>query len=184
MNKNFKKIILIILVLWITLAGACSDKGTFEDQSANTGPMIVITGTAVNGEQPIYLMEMKKMKDRIVEKDYFSLNSYGTKEYFRFKGIPLWDLIEGIDIKQGGMVKIVAEDGYSVEYTLDDIRKDDYMDEQNPEVKYKMIIAWEENGKEYDPDKGNPFRLVVGQREPGDVNKPNWVQNIKTIQID
>ena len=47
-----------------------------------------------------------------------------------------------------------------------------------------MILAWEENGREYDLKKGNPFRLVVGQRKPGDVNKPYWVNYVRTIRID
>jgi hypothetical protein len=35
------------------------------------------------------------------------------------------------------------------------------MDETNPENKYPMIIAWEENGEEYSLDEGNPYKLVV-----------------------
>ena len=48
----------------------------------------------------------------------------------------------------------------------------------------KMILAWEENGREYDPEKGNPFQLVVGQREPGEANRPYWVRNVMIIRID
>ena len=51
-------------------------------------------------------------------------------------------------------------------------------------MKYEMILAWEEDGVEYNPEIGNPFRLVVGQKEPGDVNKPYWVLNVKIIRID
>ncbi len=28
-----------------------------------------------------------------------------------------------------------------------------------------MIIAWEENGQEYDLEEGPPFKLVIGQKE-------------------
>ena len=54
-----------------------------------------------------------------------------------------------------------------MEYTLADVQRDDYVDEQNPGVKHKMILAWEEDGIEYDSQQGNPFRLVVGQKETG-----------------
>ena len=81
-------------------------------------------------------------------------------------------------------VTFIAEDGYEVEFPLEDIKREDYIDEQNPQTKYKMILAWEENGREYDPEKGNPFQLVVGQREPGEANRPYWVRNVMIIRID
>ena len=31
---------------------------------------------------------------------------------------------------------------------------------------------------------GQPLQLVMGQRQPGDVNKPYWVRYVKTIRID
>ena len=80
--------------------------------------------------------------------------------------------------------EFIAEDGYQVEFSLEDVVKEDYIDEQNPSVKLKMILAWEENGTESDPQTGYPLQLVVGQREPGDVNKPYWVRNVNTIRVD
>lgn len=35
-----------------------------------------------------------------------------------------------------------------------------------------MILAWEENHEPYDISKDSPIRLVNGQTEPEDVNKP------------
>jgi len=81
-------------------------------------------------------------------------------------------------------VKFVASDGYTVEIAVEEALREDYIDEENPEKKYPVIIAWHENGKDYDLDKGYPFRLVIGQKEPGDVNKPQWVQNIAKIVIE
>jgi DMSO/TMAO reductase YedYZ molybdopterin-dependent catalytic subunit len=81
-------------------------------------------------------------------------------------------------------VSFIAEDGYTVGYTLAEVQREDYIDEENPGAKLKLILAWEEGGEEFDPEQGNPFQLVVGQREPGDVNKPYWVRNVKTIRID
>jgi DMSO/TMAO reductase YedYZ molybdopterin-dependent catalytic subunit len=78
----------------------------------------------------------------------------------------------------------IAEDGYKVEYTLEEVARSDYLDEQDPEKKLKLILAWEQDGKAFDPQAGNPLQLVVGQREPGDVNKPFWVRNVETIVID
>ena len=71
-----------------------------------------------------------------------------------------------------------------MEFSLEDVMREDYIDEQNPSVKLKMILAWEENGTESDQQIGYPLQLVVGQQEPGDVNKPYWVRNVKTIRVD
>ena len=71
-----------------------------------------------------------------------------------------------------------------MEFTVDQVKKQDYMDETNPDNKYPMIIAWEENGEEYDTEEGAPFKLVVGQKQAGDVNKPQWVSNIDKIVIE
>ena len=68
-------------------------------------------------------------------------------------------------------------------YTLEEVQRKDYLDEQTPDSTYPMIIAWEQAGQPFDPDQGNPFQLVVGQREPGDVNKPYWVRHIITLEV-
>ena len=81
-------------------------------------------------------------------------------------------------------VTIIAEDDYRVEYSLEEIMREDYIDEQNPEARLKIILAWEENGRALKSEIGSPLQLVMGQRHPGDVNKPYWVRYVKTIRID
>ncbi len=56
--------------------------------------------------------------------------------------------------------------------------------DENPQKKYKMILAWEEEHEPYDLDEGSPIRLVNGQTEPGDVNKPRWVSRIEKIVVE
>jgi len=147
---------------------------------------VVIKGGAVGNKALFTLEELKSMEKGLREANYFSLNSHGTQKYFHFKGISLSYLLkEKVNLKDSASkVVFTAEDGYMVEYTLEDVLKKDYIDEQNPETKYEMILAWEEDGVEYNLEIGNPFRLVVGQKEPGDINKPYWVFNVKTICID
>ncbi|NMB41369.1 MAG: molybdopterin-dependent oxidoreductase [Firmicutes bacterium] len=171
----------LLLLLFVFIAGcACGPRkeilpGTF-----------IIEGDALESKVYFTLEEIQSMEEGLIEADYFSLNSYGTKEYFHFKGIWLGYLLqEKVSLKDhASEVTFIAEDDYTVKLTLADILKEDYIDEQNPEIKHKVILAWEEDGREYDPQKGNPFQLVIGQREPGDVNKPYWVRNIRTIRID
>ena len=120
----------------------------------------------------------------LVEADYFCINSYGTKQYFHLRNLGRVYFAGKSELEGSGVkVTFIAEDGYKVEYTWQMFRRM-IISTSKIETKYKMILAWEEDGREYDARKGNPFRLVVGQKEPGDVNKPYWVSNVQTIIID
>lgn len=148
--------------------------------------ILSIEGSGVKSQVSYTLNDLKNMNSGIVEEDYFALNNYGTKKYYHFKGISTWYLLsQRVGLMDGAKkVIFIADDGYSVEYTIGDVKRDDYISEDNLEKKYRMIIAWEEEGKEYDKTEGTPLKLVVGQKEPGDVNKPNWVQTLKTIKVE
>lgn len=151
----------------------------------NEKTSITIEGTGIGKSLILSLDDLKGMKDYYFEDDFFSLNSYGTKEYFHFKGIKIKALLEKAELKENAeIIKFIASDGYEQEFTIGQALKEDYIDEENPDKKYPVIIAWHENGEDYDIEKGAPFRLVIGQKEPGDVNKPQWVQNVAKIVID
>lgn len=179
-RKKVLPVTLLLVLILCTLAGGCSPK---EEPSSGS---LLIEGDAVESRVYFTLEELKSMEDGLVEADYFSINSYGSQGYSHFKGIWVWHLLsEKVSLKQSASkVSFIAEDGYQAEYTLGEIKREDYIDQQNPETKYKMILAWEENGIEYDPATGNPFQLVVGQREPGEQNRPYWVRNVKIIRVD
>ncbi len=143
-----------------------------------------IQGLAEN-ELSLSLDELKAMNDIIFEADFYSLNNFGTTGYTHFKGVKLWDLLEGKAVikPEATKVSIVAHDGYLIEFTVEQVKME-YMDETNSDNKYPIIIAWEENGKEYSTDEGAPYKLVVGQKEPGDINKPQWVSNIDAVIVE
>lgn len=132
------------------------------------------------------LDELKDMTDIIFEGNYYSLNSFRTTRHNMFKGVNLWSLLEQKTqiLPDAAKISIIATDGYKMEFTIDEVKKQDYIDETNPEAKFPMIIAWEQDGEEYSVDEGAPFKLIIGQREPGDVNKPQWVSNIDKIIVD
>lgn len=144
-----------------------------------------IEGAGIENPITLSLDDLKSMKEAYYEDDFFSLNSYGTKEYFHFKGVKIRAILDKAGLKENAsMITFVASDGYKHEMTVEEALKEDYIDEQDPSKKYPVIIAWHENGNDYDVDKGAPFRLVIGQKEPDDVNKPQWVQNIAKIIIE
>jgi hypothetical protein len=179
-RKKALSFTLLLILALCTLTGGCAPT---EEPSSGS---LLIEGDGVESKVSFTLEELKSMKDGLVEADYFSINSYGSKGYSHFKGVWVWYVLnEKVSLKgDASQVSFIAEDGYQVDYTIKEVKREDYIDEQNPETKYKMILAWEENGVENDLAIGSPFQLVVGQREPGDVNRPFWVRNIKTIRVD
>ena len=171
--------LLFVLILCIFIGGCAPS----EEPASGS---LLIKGDAVEDQVFFTWEELKSMEEGLVEADYFSINSYGTKGYTHFKGVWVWYVLsEQVGIKDdASRVSFVAEDGYQVEYSIEEVKREDYIDEQNPEAKYKMILAWEENGVENDPSLGSPLQLVVGQREPGDVNRPSWVRNVQIIHVE
>lgn len=156
-----------------------------KDEKQNNDVSFSVEGNVKN-EIQLSVKDLKSMDDIIFEADFFALNSFGTKAYFHFKGVKLWNLLEKkAEISEDATsVTIQAEDGYKMVFTLEQVKKQDYIDEQNENMLYPMIIAWEENNVEYDDSEGAPFKLVVGQKEAGDVNKPQWVSNISKIIVE
>lgn len=156
-----------------------------EEEPATSGNLLKVSGLTEN-ELSLSLEELKALDELIFEADFYSLNSFGTTGYTHFKGINLWQLLEkkALIKNEATVVTVVAQDGYKMQFTVEQVKKQDYIDETNSEAKYPMIVAWEENGEEYTPDKGAPFKLVVGQKEAGDTNKPQWVSNIDSIVVE
>ena len=132
------------------------------------------------------LDKLKAMTDIIFEGNYYSINSFGTAKHNTFKGVNLWCFLEtkAYILDDATTISIIATDGYQMDFTVDQVKKQDYIDETNPDVKLPMIIAWEQDGDEYSIDEGSPFKLIVGQTEAGDVNKPQWVSNIDKIIVE
>lgn len=144
-----------------------------------------IEGSGVEKEITLSLNDLKAMTDAYFEDDFYSLNSYGTREHFHFKGVKVKAILDQAGLKSSATkIKFVASDGYAQELSVELALKEDYIDQDNPDKKFPVIIAWHENGKDFDAKKGAPFRLVVGQKEIDDMNKPQWVSNIAKIIVD
>jgi hypothetical protein len=168
-----------------TVPASSANVTTAFETEANTENMLKITGK-VAYEMTITLDELKSMDAIVVEEDFYSKNSSGTTGHTKFKGVNLWLLLEqwaGIDAK-ASKVTVLASDGYKMTFTIEQVMKQDYMDETAPDKKLPMIIAWEENGLEYNSEVGPPYQLIVGQIAPGDFNKFQWVRNIDRIIVE
>lgn len=140
----------------------------------------------VENKLQLSLDNLKEMDDIIFQGDFYSLNNFGTTAHTNFKGINLWMLLEekAKISTEATKVTVIATDGYKMEFTIEEVKRQDYIDETDEEVKLPIIISWERNGEEYDSLEGPPFKLIIGQREPGDINKPQWVSNIDKITVE
>lgn len=159
-----------------------SQENDSEETKQEQTNILKIEGSVTNNLF-LSLDDLKTMEDLIYSGTFYSLNSFGTTEYTDFKGVKLWSLLneKALISEEASTIKVIALDGYSIEFTIQEIKRDDYIDETNQDLKLPVIIAWEENGEEYNPEEGPPYKLVIGQKEPGDVNKPQWVRNIDKI---
>ena len=75
---------LLVLLAFCALVNGCG-----APQEVPTGT-VVIEGDAVQAAASFTLEELKSMKEGLVEADYVSINSYGTKDYFHYKGCLLY----------------------------------------------------------------------------------------------
>lgn len=175
-----------LLWLLVTLSLMCCVIGCGTSISQDKTHKVLIEGNGVVRRAEVTLADMKQMEGGFEEASYFSLNSYGTRDRTSFKGVWLWYLLQqSVTLADNAStVTLVAEDGYQVTYSLEEVQRDDYVDEENPGANLKMIIAWEQEGEPLSGDEGTPLQLVVGQREAGDVNKPYWVRNISRILVE
>lgn len=140
----------------------------------------------VSNELSLSLEELQAFTDIGFSGTFYSLNNFGTTDHTDFKGVNLWLLLRdkaGVS-DSATTVKVIAVDGYEVEFSIDQVKRSDYIDETNQDVKLPVIIAWQENGENYSINDGPPYKLVIGQKEPGDINKPQWVSNIDKIIVE
>jgi DMSO/TMAO reductase YedYZ molybdopterin-dependent catalytic subunit len=156
-----------------------------EAQVVQEGPLLKVEGK-VSTPLTLDLSQLKSMDSLVCSADYYWLNSFGSTGHTSFKGIKLWGLL----IEEAGIgsdaqtVRIVATDGYEMTFSVDQMSRVDYIDETDVSKKLPVIVAWQEDGSEYSSEEGPPYKLVIGQKEAGDINKPQWVSNIDRIIVE
>ena len=140
----------------------------------------------VSNELSLSLSELQAFTDIGFSGSFYSLNNFGTTNHTDFKGVNLWLLLsEKAGISDSATtVKIIALDGYEMQFSIGQVKRSDYIDETDQDVKLPIIIAWQEDGENYSINDGPPYKLVIGQKEPGDINKPQWVSNIDKIIVE
>ena len=88
-NRCRRWALILLLVALLAIAGCAGEKA---DPAADS--CITIEGSGVESAVQLTLGDLQKMTDALVEDDYFSINTYGTEEYFHFKGVWVWAVLE------------------------------------------------------------------------------------------
>ena len=158
---------------------------------------ISFTGTGVRQETAITLAELELMQQYITMAEYAIVdrNNHQTRETYR--GIDLYEYLrQEVGLTAGANeVKVVAADGYSRTFLLEEIGKRDYINEASGANDLLVLLAYGKNETPLVPDDtsegyvstvdngGGPLRLVMGQTEKGDQNSGKMVRNVTEIKV-
>jgi len=112
-----------------------------------------------------------------------------------FKGVPLLALMEEVGGLEDGMgVNVVAEDGYAISYSYDQITNGNFIayspasgDEIAPQGPLQVVIAYEIDGQPLPKDSDGTLRLVIISSQPNQVTDGHWsvkwVNKIETMSM-
>jgi hypothetical protein len=167
-------------VALVALAAACGGSGDQASPSASASGPVILT---VRGEQGSKTFTMGQLQALPAYEGYAGIkSSTGTiTPPSKYRGVPLAtlaDLVGGITQANG--VTIVAKDGYGMTFSYRQIMEDGFTtydpatgDEEKPDGKLHVIIAYQHDGKPIDPDDG-PLKLAVAEDTPGQVVDGHW----------
>lgn len=142
-------------------------------------PVLEIAGPATT-----LSLTMEDLKSLPVSEGYAGIKSSTGKitPPVPFKGVALKDLAElvgGMDETTG--FNVVAEDGYSITFSFDQIQNGTFIaydpatgDELKNPVELTAILAYEANGKPFDPKEDGILRLAIISSELNQVTDGHW----------
>lgn len=174
---------------WAHLVEPYATYGTDELKISGNGAKKLVTTT---------VREIETLQDYIFKADYCLLNNQGTTNLSTFKGIDLYQYLnKEIGFKAGAAgVKIIASDGWSKTFTLEELAKTDYINQESSAGDLKVMLAYgcnekplvpEDSSGGYDADaknSGGPLWFIIGQTQAGDVNNSKCIKNVAEIEIE
>ncbi|MEG1930341.1 MAG: S-layer homology domain-containing protein [Anaerovorax sp.] len=182
----------IALLMTVTVFAGTDHKGnTYE---AYAKQLISVKGDGVSKEMTYTVGDLEKMTDGLVEGNY-TMRTLVEPHTDQYEGVSLPYLLQKAGVKkEASSVQIVCGDGASMNFTMEEILKEDYINEADT-GKLKVILAFGKNKTPLVPDKasagyvasvgndGGPLRLMVGQTAKGERNSPKCLQNVSSIVV-
>ena len=139
-------------------------------------------------EKPCYIMVAGLKTYPGIEtrtKEYAWENSAGSTDVDTMIGVYMEDLLQFIPqlSEHATSITVTATDGYSFDYNLNN---NDYGIYWTDIGGNKIMLAWRGTASRTDRniiDFSLP-RLIVGQKTPGDINRPMWISDISSITVN
>lgn len=201
MIKFIKKGVICLAVFSLTVISSSSAFGAIN--SVHRGityrsygdSVLSITGDGIVKNKTITVRELEKMEKGWFEGTY-TMQTLVEPHHGKYKGISMEYLLRDlVGIKNSAKkVKILCSDGVSMEFTLEDMLKKDYINSKDSS-KLPVILAFEREGYPLVPstrDKGfvsqagndgGPLRLMVGQTVKGERNSTKCLKNVIEIIV-
>lgn len=159
-----------------------TEAAVVEASPAPTEPAVPVLEIA--GETESKSLTMDELKALPVTEGYAGIKSSTGKitPPVMMKGVALKDLAEligGMDETNG--FNVVAEDGYSITYSYDQLQNGAFIaydpatgaELKNP-VELTVILAYEADGKPFDPKQDGTLRLAIVSAELNQVTDGHW----------
>lgn len=161
------------------------------------GDTLTVNGPGAQKAQTFTVSELEKMQDCIITADYCVAKAEDNKGQVKFRGIDLYRFLkQEVGLQSTAASITVTASDYSKEFTLEELMKDNYVNELAGTNNLKMMLAYGCNDKPLVPDKesegydavagnnGGPLKLVVGQLQNGDFNSGKCVGNVTSITVN
>lgn len=157
--------------------------------------LITFGGDGLTEEKKLTVGELEKMSEGYFTGTY-TMRTLVEPHDEIYTGIDLyWLLNNKLGLKPTAKaVRVICADGVSMEFSLDEVKKADYVNETDG-GRLKFILAFAKKDVPLVPDAaspgfkkdtgnvGGPLRLVVGQVKEGERNSPKWLQNVTTVKV-
>ena len=121
--------------------------------------------------------------DEAQTSEYGWKNSSGSTDRDTFTGICIEDLLGLLDVSEkASSIIVTASDGFSRSFRLDDSEGGAFWTDIDGN---KMMLAWNGTASRTNRDivDFDLPRAVIGQKDPDDVNRSGWVNDIVEIRV-
>ncbi|AOY76622.1 S-layer homology domain-containing protein [Clostridium formicaceticum] len=159
------------------------------------GSIIRISGDGVLQETSFTMEALKSITDGKVKKMY-TMQTLVEPHSGEYEGVDLYDLLKNtVGLKEeASTVKIISSDGVSMDFTMEEVKKKDYVNDID-DSKLPIILAYEKEGHPLVVDKnsagfldkigndGGPLRLMVGQTVKGERNSPKCLKHVSEVIV-
>lgn len=193
--KTIKKISFLLALTFVVQLFFLG--GIFGSSTAwgNSTATIKIHGDAVIQEKNFTVDQLKSLREGRINATY-TMQTLVEPHHGRYSGVNIYYLLNNlVGIKNNARsVKVVSVDGISVDFTIEEIKKNDYINSVD-KSKLPIILAYAKDGHGLVKQRsdtgfstavgndGGPIRLMVGQLHKGERNSPKCLKSIKEIIV-